>query len=169
MRRRYLYLLMFGVPALLASLMMAVAVLGTAAGVLWLLVYGDDPWPARVNTALIALFAFTCVVALSGWLYVAYATGRKEEASSALNGKHVAMAAGATVLLVLLIAAHQWGVGNIGVPSDSVACSDFCRSQGYAASGMPPRDSGVGSCSCYDAQGRESIRVPSAGVSPAAR
>jgi hypothetical protein len=44
MRRRYLYVLMFSVPALLASLMMSVAVLGTAAGVLWLFVYGDDPW-----------------------------------------------------------------------------------------------------------------------------
>jgi hypothetical protein len=160
MQRRYLYILMFSVPALLASLMISVAVLGTAAGVLWLLVYGDDPWPARVNTALIALFAFTCVVALLGCLYVAYATGRKQEASPALNGKHVAVAAGATVVLVALIAAHQWDVGNIGTPSDGALCSEFCRTKGYAGSGMPPKDSGMRACSCFDAQGREAIKLP---------
>ncbi len=160
MQRRYLYVLMFSVPALLASLMMAVAVLGTAAGVLWLLVYGDDPWPASVNTALIALFAFTCVVALLGCLYIAYASGRKQEASPALNRKHVALAAGATVMLIVVIAAHQWGVGNIGTPSDGALCSDLCRTKGYAGSGMPPRNSGVRTCSCFDAQGREALKLP---------
>jgi Na+-driven multidrug efflux pump len=160
MQRRYLYVLMFSVPALLASLMLSVAVLGAAAGVLWVAVYGDDPWPASVNTALIALFSFTCVVALAACLYVAYATGRNEEASAGLNGKHMAVSIGATVVLVVLIAAHQWGVGNIGTPSDGALCSDFCRTKGYAGSGMPPKDSGIRTCSCFDAQGREAIKVP---------
>jgi hypothetical protein len=123
-------------------------------------VYGDDPWPASVNAVLIALFAFTCVVALAASLYLAYTAGRKEEASAALNGRHVAVSAGATVLLVVLIAAHQWGVGNIGTPSEGALCADYCRTKGYAGSGMPPRDSGIRMCSCFDAQGREAHKVP---------
>jgi hypothetical protein len=115
---------------------------------------------ASVSTALIALFAFTCVVALLGCLYIAYASGRKQEASPALNRKHVALAAGATVMLIVVIAAHQWGVGNIGTPSDGALCSDLCRTKGYAGSGMPPRNSGVRTCSCFDAQGREALKLP---------
>jgi hypothetical protein len=45
MRRRHLYVFMFSVPGLLASLLVSFAVFGAAAGVLWLFVYGDKPWP----------------------------------------------------------------------------------------------------------------------------
>lgn len=160
MRRRYLYVLMFSVPALLASVIVSVAVVAGAAGVLWLFVYGDNPWPAGANTTLIALFSAACIASCVVCLSIAYSAGRKQEESAALNRTHLAASVGATALLVALIAAHQWGVGNVGTPGDSVLCSQFCAAKGYSGSGMPPKDSGARTCSCYDAQGREAAKVP---------
>jgi hypothetical protein len=169
MRRRYLYVLMFSVPALLASVIIAVAVIAGAAGALWLFVYGDNPWPESADTTLIVLFAIACVASCVVCLSVAYAAGRRQEESAALSRTHVAASVGATALLVALIVAHQWGVGNVGTPSDSVLCSQFCAAKGYSGSGMPPRDSGIRTCSCYDAQGREAVKAPLEETSPGGR
>jgi hypothetical protein len=45
------------------------------------------------------------------------------------------------------------------VKTETAQCSDFCKQNGFAASGMPPRDSGENSCSCYDNSGQEVINV----------
>jgi hypothetical protein len=51
-------------------------------------------------------------------------------------------------------------VGNIGPKSATVLCSQYCSGKGYAASGMPPRDSGESACICFDERGREAVKVP---------
>lgn len=164
MKRRYLYLLLFGVPALLAALLIAFMLSGAVAGALWLFVFGDNPWPSYAGHLLPALFALVCVLLWSVFLSVAYKAGKKQEQHAALNARHVMVALAATVLLVLIGAAHQWRVGNIGAPSNSVLCSDYCRSRGFAASGTPPEDAGAANCSCYDAGGGEAVRVPLADI-----
>jgi hypothetical protein len=130
----------------------------------WLFVLGDNPWPAAFGATLAAMFVLTCTAIWIGLLSVAYVAGRKEEACAALNGRHVAMSVGATALLVLLVLSHQWSVGNIGSTSNDVSCADFCRDKLFLGSGMPPKNSGIETCSCDDAQGHEAVEVPMAEV-----
>lgn len=154
MRRRSLYVLMFAVPAALAAVVAALGVVGALAGVLWIFVLGDNPWPPAAEALLVAAFALT---ALGCWLMLvrlAYAAGRKAEAGATFNRRHAVSAAAATAILVAVIVAHQWSVGNIGTPSDGVRCMELCRAEGFDASAMPPRDSGRRTCQCLDATGR---------------
>lgn len=160
MKRRHLYALLFGVPALLAALIISFLLFGAAAGFLWFFVFGDNPWPSSAGNLLTALFVLACLGLWIAFLAAAYTAGKKQEARAALNGKHVMASAGVTALLLLLVALHQWGVGNIGPKSDDVLCSEFCRDKGFAGSGMPPRDAGAATCSCYDAEGREAVNIP---------
>ena len=153
-------MVIFGVPALLASVVASFVVFGAAAGFLWLFVFGDNPWPAAASTTLVALFAVTCIVFWAGLLAVAYAAGRREEGHESGNGKALAISAGATALLAALAVFHQWSVGNLNAPSAETACADFCRAKGFLGSGTPPRNSGQHTCSCFDAQGREAVTLP---------
>jgi hypothetical protein len=164
MKRRYVYVLLFGVPALLAALVVSLLLFAAAAGALWIFVLGDNPWPASAGNVLMGLLVLACAALWLGLLALAYATGKQQEAQPALNPRHVLAAVGTTALLVLLVVAQQWSVGNLGAKSDSVACADHCKAKGFMASGMPPRDSGLATCSCYDAQGREAVKVPMAEV-----
>lgn len=156
-------MLLFAAPALLASIIVSVILFGAAAGVLWLFVLGDMRWPSSVDRTLSVLFVLVCATLWLAFLALAYRAGKGQEANTAIGTKPLTVAVSATALLALLIVWHQWNVGNIGTKSDSVLCSDYCRDKGYASSGMPPRDSGAETCSCYDAQGREAIKVPTAG------
>ena len=166
LKRRYLYVLLFSVPIVLASAVLALAVFGAAAGVLWLFVAGDNPWSSSANTILVAVFVLAFAASALALTSRAYAVGRREEAQPSLNATHVVAAVGATALLLLAIVAYQWHVGNIGARSDDVRCSEFCRGKGFAGSGMPPRNAGAAMCTCFDPQGREAVKVPMADVVP---
>jgi len=167
MKRRYQYVLLFCVPALLASLIVAVLLFGAAAGALWLFVFGDSPWPASADKVLVALFLLVCTTVWIALMSVAFIAGKKQEAYTSFDTRHLMVSAGATVLLVLVIVLHQWSVGNIGAKSSDRLCSEFCRDKGFAASGMPPRDSGATTCSCFDAQGRAAMTMQMSDVSAA--
>jgi hypothetical protein len=160
MRRRHLYVLMFSVPGLFASLLLSFAVFGAAAGTLWLFVYGDNPWPSVANPILMIVFAVTAVTSWLALMRLAYAAGRRAEGSESLNRAHVLGAVLATVALPLVALFHQWRVGNIGPRTDGEACMDFCSTKGFNASAMPPRISGARTCICLDAQGREAATLP---------
>lgn len=160
MKKRYLYVLLFGVPALLAAMIVSVLLFATAAGVLWIFVFGDEPWPSSADALLTSVLVLVCVALWLALTSVAYVYGKRQEGRGALNTRHVTASTAATALLVLLVLAHQRGVGNIGPQSDSALCSEFCRSRGFAGSGMPSRDAGAPTCSCFDTQGREAAKVP---------
>lgn len=157
--RRHVYVLLFAVPALLVSIMGAALTLAASAGALWLFVYGDGPWPNTANVLLGAIFLLVAAALWVALLFVAYMVGRQQEGERSLNKAHVALSLGATVVLAAIIIVRLAGLNVAGARSDSVVCADLCRSQGFTASGLPPRDSGDRTCSCYDAQGQEVRRV----------
>jgi hypothetical protein len=155
LKRRHLYVLMFALPTLLLSAIAAAVMLAASAGALWLFVFGDDPWPPVASILLgIVLFAGGAGLWLA-LLFVAYTVGKQQEIRPALNTRHVALSIAATIVLAAVIVARVAGLRVAGPESDGVRCADFCRAEGFAASGMPPRNSGDRTCSCYDAQGRE--------------
>ncbi len=166
LKRRYVYVLLFSVPIALTSGVLALAAFGVAAGALWLFVFGDNPWPAPAGS----LLSILAVLVFAGSFLVlvrrAYVAGRAQESRASLDPRPVLLAVASTALLLVTIVSYQWRVGNIGAKTDGVLCLEFCQGKGFAASGMPPRNAGPGTCSCYDAAGREAEKVPMEIVSP---
>jgi hypothetical protein len=165
-KRRHFYVLLFGVPALLVSIIAAAMVVAAWAGVLWLFVFGDNPWPPVTGTLLGTVFLLSVAGLWLALLWVAYTVGTQQEARPTLNNGHVALSIGATIVLVAVIVVRVMGLNTVETRSESLVCADSCRAEGFAASGMPPRDSGDRTCSCYDAHGREARRVPLSEIAP---
>jgi hypothetical protein len=159
MKRRHAYVILFAIPAFIASAIVAGIRFGAVAGGLWLFAFGDNPWPKSADTVLVTAFALVFLTTWLALLRAAYAYGRRHEDEPAFNARHIWASAGATALLVLLVVAHQRGVGNIGPKDNDTLCLEFCQAKGYSGSGMPPRNSGDTTCSCYGAQGREAAKA----------
>lgn len=168
MKKRYLYLLLFGIPGLFVAGIISIFALGAFTGLLWLFVFGDNPWPVSAETILAVLFVVVFLFLWAGIIFVGYWTGRRLETDLALNRTHVFISAGLTLLFLLFMVLYQWRVGNLGPQSDSALCSEFCIQHGYSGSGMPPETSGDRTCSCYDDSGIEALRIPLDHLEPGA-
>lgn len=112
-KARYSYPLLFLLPGAMVALLAAFVVAGAGAGVLWLFVYGDNPWPKSAGSALMILATAVSALTLAGLVAAAYSFGKKREAAGGLSRRHVVMAAGVTILLPALALLHQWQVGNL--------------------------------------------------------
>jgi len=160
MKKRYLYTLLFGIPGLFVAGLISIFVFAAFTGLLWLYLFGDNPWPASSETLISVLFVAVFAVLWIGFIVLGYLVGKKLETDPQLNRKHVLISGGLTLLFILLIVFQQWRVGNLGPKSDGVLCSEFCSRHGYSASGMPPQNSGDRTCSCYDDSGNEALQIP---------
>lgn len=160
MKKRYLYTLLFGVPGFFISGIVSLAFSGGVLGILWLFVFGDDPWPSSVETMTVILFIAAFLIIWIGIMTLGYRLGKKLEIDPTVNRNHVLISTSLTVLFILFFVLQQLSVGNLGPKSDSLVCGDFCTQQGYSGSGMPPRDSGDRTCSCFDDSGKEVITIP---------
>lgn len=159
LKKRYIYSFLFGLPGFFASLIISFFIFGAIAGIFWLYIFGDNPWPARAGNLLLILCAATFLAVWIAFMAFGYFMGKKHEAEPGLNKKHVLASSGLALLLIALITLHQVSVGNALVKTKSAQCSEFCKQNGFAASGMPPKDSGKNSCSCYDRYGHEVLNV----------
>lgn len=160
MKKRYLYSLLFGIPGFFASGVISLFVFGAVIGILWIYVFGDNPWPISTDNMLAILLVFVFSILWIASMTIGYVIGKKFEKDPVLNWKHILVSGGLTLMFILFIVLQQWSVGNIGPKSDSVLCSNFCAQHGYSGSGMPPIDSGDRTCSCYDNSGNEALIVP---------
>jgi len=166
MKKRYIYSILFGIPGLIVSAIISVMVSGFAAGVFWIFIFGDNPWPAYAEKLLPVLFIFVFLAVWLTSLITGYLIGKRLERDLALNKMHILVSAVVVVLSVLLIVFQQLSVGNIGPQSDEMRCSNFCTQKGYSASSMPPRISGERICSCLDNSGHGIITVPIDSIPP---
>ena len=166
MKKRYLYSLLFGIPGFFVSGMISLVVFGAVIGILWIYVFGDNPWPFSTDKMLSILPVFLFLILWIASITIGYVIGKKLEKDPLLNWKHILVSGGLTLLFILFIVLQQWSVGNIGPKSDSVLCSDFCSQKGYSGSGMPPENSGDRSCSCFDNSGNEVLTVPLDSIDP---
>ena len=160
MKKRYLYALLFGLPGLFIAGIISIFVFAGLTGILWLYVFGDNPWPSYTEAVLSSLFVVSVLIIWFVSLALGYWIGKSLEKDPAVNRTHILISAGLTLLFSLLIAIQQWNAGNLGPQSESVLCSDFCTMHGYSGSGMPPQISGDRTCSCYDSSGNEVLRIP---------
>jgi hypothetical protein len=168
MRKRYIYILLFGLPGLFVAGIISIVVFGALAGILWIYVFGDNPWPASAGTFITIVFVIVFMALWIGFIVLGYGVGRKLEGDPVLNRKHVFISLGLTLIFLLFILFQQWSVGNLGPESAGVLCSEFCIQHGYVGSGMPPEVSGDRTCSCYDESGNEALRIPLDHIDPGA-
>jgi hypothetical protein len=152
-RRREQYLLLFGAPALLASLLLGAIVLVFALAIFWVFIFGDDTWPGYTNTLLAVLFVATAGGTWITLLFFAYAEGRRQEDKPSLDRRHLAWSVAATLALLVVPGLYVWHSGMAVDPTPEGACARFCVARGFDASGMPPRDSGLDTCTCYGTKG----------------
>jgi hypothetical protein len=150
MKKRYLYALLFGIPGLFVAGTVSIFLFGAFAGVLWLFVFGDNPWPSFIEPLTAALFVLTVLFLWMGFIVLGLIAGKRLERDPLVNRSHVLLSAGVTVMFLLLILFQQWSVGNLGLETDSVLCSDFCVQHGFSGSGLEPGISDDRICSCYD-------------------
>lgn len=155
MKPRFSYLLLFLPPSVMAAFIAAVFAAGAGGGILWLFVYGDNPWPQAANNMLMAVVIVVCFATLATLSFASYSFGKKRESCGGLKWPHVALAAGISILLPALAFLHQLSVGNIGPQPDSVLCSEFCLTKNFRSS-MIPHD---GTCRCHGMDGREALSV----------
>lgn len=160
MKKRYLYAVLWGVPGLFVAGIATAILFGMLLGLLWLYVFGDNAWPSSTEPIVAILGIVTFLLVWMGLILLGYRMGARLEHEPSVNGKHILLSAGLTLLFILYIFFQQLSVGNLGPRSDSLLCSDFCVQRGYAGSGMPPADSGERTCSCYDESGNEAVKVP---------
>ena len=160
MKKRYVYSLLFGIPGLFVAGILSIFSFAALTGILWLYVFGDNPWPAASETMISALFVLVFGVLWVGLITLGYFVGRKMETDPVLNRNHILISGGLTLMFILLMIFQHWSVGNLGPKSDGVLCGEFCAKHGYAGSGMPPQNSGDRTCRCYDASGNEALTVP---------
>lgn len=160
MKKRYLYSLLFGIPGLFVAGIISILVFGGLMGILWIFVFGDNPWPPFAETIVSILFVLVALILWLGFLGLGYITGKRLEKDPAVNKNHVLISGALTLLFIFLIVFQQWSVGNLGPKSDTVLCSDFCARHGYSGSGMQPETSFHKLCSCYDDSGNEVMTVP---------
>lgn len=160
MKKRYLYAFLFGIPGLFVAGIVAIFLFGAFAGLLWLYVFGDNPWPSFIEPLTTIAFVLTVLVLWAASIVLGFMVGKRLEKVALVNRNHVLLSAGLTGMFLLLILFQQWSVGNLGSGSDSLLCSDFCDQHGFSGSGMEPGTSDDRICSCYDDLGNEALRIP---------
>lgn len=114
MKTRYSYPLLFLLPSVMVAFLVAFVVVVAGAGVLWIFVYGDDPWPESSGTALMSLAVIASAATLASLMFASYSYGKSREPSGGMAGRHVACGVGISILLPALVLLHQWQVGNLG-------------------------------------------------------
>lgn len=159
MKKRYIYSLLFGIPGCFIAATIAFIFFGITAGAFWIFIFGDNPWPAWTERLLPILFVLTFLFVWMALILMGYFTGKRLEADPILNPSHILISGGLTFMFVIVILLQQFRTGNAGSKSDSALCSDYCSRNGYAASGLPSRDSGDRTCSCYDSSGNAVIKI----------
>lgn len=111
MRARLAYPLLFLVPSATLALVAGVVAGGAGAGVLWLFVYGDDPWPASAEWVVMGLVTVVAVMTLAMLLAGAWWAGKRREAAGGVARRHVGWAIGLSIGLPLLVLLRQWQIG----------------------------------------------------------
>lgn len=114
MKARYAYPLLFLIPSAMVAFLVAITVVGAGAGVLWIFVYGDNPWPEAAGTILMTIASAAFALTLTMFAVMGYSFGKKREIQGGMRNSHIAIALGISIVLPILVLLHQWRIGNLG-------------------------------------------------------
>ena len=109
MTLRRLYLLAGILWALVLAPMVLLAIVGVGAGVAWLYLFGDDPWPEAAEHALVALGLAGALATAVAAIWLGYQRGREHRAAPSTDEWRRAVAlSAAPVALALLAGSALW-------------------------------------------------------------
>src|SRR5919109_5676337 len=103
MKKRYLYVLLFGLPGLFVAGIISILLFGGLMGILWTFVFGDNSWPAAIEIIVSIAFVLVSLVLWIGFMILGYLIGRSLEADPVLNRNHVLISGALTLLFILLV------------------------------------------------------------------
>jgi hypothetical protein len=108
MQKRYLYSLLFGIPGLFVAGILSILVFGGLMGILWIFVFGDNPWPPLAETIISIVFVLVALILWVGFLILGYFLGKRLEKDPAMIWGHVLISGGLTLVFILFIVIQQW-------------------------------------------------------------
>ena len=114
MKRRYLYALLVGVPGIVLSVLLMYLLFGVAGGVLWILVYRDNPWPVWSETAVPVIFVVDVLAVWIPFPLIGFSIGKRLEQGPRLNKIHVLISAGLTILFIVFSLSYQVRIPFVG-------------------------------------------------------
>src|SRR6266508_5115496 len=117
MKKRFLYSLLFGIPGFFISAIISLIVFGAAIGILWIYVFGDNPWPSVTETILSISLVLTFLILWAATITFGYFMGKRLEKEPMLNRNHILVSGGLTLIFILFIVLQQLSVGNLGPKS----------------------------------------------------
>jgi hypothetical protein len=113
MKRRYIYSILFAIPGLVLAAVLTLLFFGVIAGILWLLVFGDNQWPTYIESVLSIAIMLVFLAMWAAFVAGGYMIGKRREADTSLNKAHVLASAGITIAVILLVVLWQISNGNI--------------------------------------------------------
>jgi hypothetical protein len=114
MKRRYLYSVLVGVPGFVLSLLLMYMLFGVAGGVLWILVYRDNAWPAWSATVVPVIFAIDVLAVWIPFPLIGFSIGKRLEQGPRLNKIHVLISVGLTILFIVFSASYRVRIPFVG-------------------------------------------------------
>lgn len=158
MKRRYLYALLFGVPGLFLTILLSLQVLFAVVDIAPLLGYELSEMQMLGTTGVILLIFWIALIAIG------YSIGTWFENGSRLNRKHALISLGLSLLMFGYIV--FWSMRETRYEADSELCNNYCFSNGYSASVMPPVDDPERACYCSNYSSGESVTIPIEDIDP---
>lgn len=150
MKLRRLYALVGLVLGALAGLAVAFQAFAVAAGVSWLFLFGDSPWPASAERLLLGIPLAAGLATLCAGVAVGYVVGRRAEASprperARRRGRGLLLAGLALWLLVFVLALGQHERETATRATSAVAEAAFAqlREARHVVTGLREIDAGA--------------------------
>ena len=144
-----MHMLLFLVPGIFASFLIALFITGIIAGVFWLFIFGDNTWPDWTDVVIPLCFGLVFLLTLFAFAFSGYRTGAK---NSHISRKHILLSIGVSLALIAIIVLNYFkGEMLLKMTNPLVSeCTDLCREHGFNGSSTSPKNSGIQECSCFD-------------------
>jgi len=69
MNLKLIYILIYAIYGFLAGMILSLVFVAVTAGIFWLFIFGDNPWPAWSQTAMLIVFYTTLVATIAGGIF----------------------------------------------------------------------------------------------------
>lgn len=148
-KHKIICMLLFMVPGIFASFIVSLFVSGVIAGVFWLFIFGDNPWPDWVDLFIPLCFGLIFLFSVMGFSYAGYKAADK---NSDISRKHVVLSIGVSFVLIAIIVLNSFkGEIQLHMTDPLVSeCMALCSERGYNGSSTSPKNSEIRECSCFD-------------------
>ena len=114
MKARFSYPLVFLLPCAMLASIAAVVSAGVGAGVTWLFIHGDNPWPDGAERVIMALSIVVALTSFATLISAGYFYGKRQESHGGLSKWHVTVALAIATLLPALVLLRQYQIGALG-------------------------------------------------------